>query len=299
MFSIIILDAVRVVSFSHHEHLSGSKFALRTQLSRERKSCLGSFIGSCVLEYVSTSGDAVICNVMGSTGNLTVSILDGFRVIGSVAIQLVAWPVMNLSESLLLFFVGIEGFVPFRGHFVGISIVCNFVNASVDAILAFEDFLCPYNFSDVGKHELTRSIRNPGRISLYAVLVYCRQPSKIIGSVLNSVFMVSGFDIPPNSTWTCKLVNASEVSATEANGQLLCPIPISAVPSSQVSVFASSLQQLFVGILSALWSSHISLLGLKTLHMMEKHLYYLNRHMSWVALLVERAINSLSSQSNI
>ena len=148
------------------------------------------------------------------------------------------------------------------------------MNASVDAILAFEDSLCPYIFSDVGKHELTISIRNPGRISLYAVLVYRRQPSKIIGSVLKSVFMVSGFEIPPNPTWTCKLVNASEVSATEANGQLLCPIPISAVPSSQVSIFASSLQQLFC------W--------LKTLHMMEKHLYFLNLHMSWDALLVER-----------
>ena len=100
-FSIIILDAVRVVSFSPLEHLSGSKFALRTQLSRERKSCLASFMGSFVFEDVSKSGDAVLCNVVGSTVNLTVSILDGFRVIGSVAIQLVAWTVMNLSESLL------------------------------------------------------------------------------------------------------------------------------------------------------------------------------------------------------
>ena len=91
---------------------------------------------------------------------------------------------------------------------------------------------------------------------MYVMLV-AHDQSQIIGSVLNSVFIVSGFEIPPNLTWICKSGLASEVSATEENGQLLCPIPITAAPASHVRTFVSSLQQLFVGKLNARRSSQI------------------------------------------
>jgi hypothetical protein len=260
-FALNIIDDVRILSYTPRMHLSGSKFELRMQLSGECTSCVATCSSSCILEDLFASSNFLIMNVIGSTGYLTVSLFNGLRAIDNVTIQLVSWPEIDMSDSIVHVFAGIEGFVPFQGHFSGIPVSCHFGDLKVDPTFSSSKLICPFNFSSIGTHSFTLSIQNVSRSKTYAVFVVHRHPGQISGSVFNSMFIVGGFEIPANLSWTCKFGIWSEVHANEVNGKLLCPIPISVNPSSQVRIFASMLQEVVVGNLISDWSSQISFMG--------------------------------------
>jgi hypothetical protein len=197
-FAISIIDDVRIVSFSPRLHLSGSKFELRIQLSRQCDSCTATCASSCVLDDFSVSGDVLTFNVIGSTGNLTLSLFESLRMVDKATIQLVAWPTVNLSDTLVHVFVGIEGFVPFQGHIIGMPVTCNFGDMIVDPIVSSAKFMCPFNFSTVGRRSLTLSICNQSQSTSYAIFVVHPQPRQIFGSVFNSVFVIGGLETVPN-----------------------------------------------------------------------------------------------------
>ena len=225
-FALNVLDDIRIVSFSPHLYLSGSQFELRMQLSRQCNDCVVTCTVSCILEDFSISGHTLTFNVIGSTGILTLSLFEGPRIVGESNIRLVAWPTINLTNSDVHVFVGIEGFIPFRGHVTGVLVSCNFGNTSVDAIVSFDELLCPFNFSIIGVYGLTLSIGNQSRSTVYASFFVHDLPKHIVGSVFNSVFIISGFEDNSNLTWTCKFGFSAEVVATEVDGRLLCPIPV-------------------------------------------------------------------------